>query len=86
MAFILPLIGETLVSGVEAGIAGGIVHEIAHQFAPPLKNIIADEAGKVIGNVAKNNPTGIVNATLQKAYLYKNIPAHHKRKIKRRIH
>lgn len=85
MAFMLPMIGETIVSGLEAGMAGGLIQEVAHQFAPPIKNIVADETGKIIGNVAKNNPDGIVNKTLNKATFYKAIPHHHKKKIKRRI-
>jgi hypothetical protein len=85
MAFMLPMIGETIVSGLEAGVAGGLIQEVAHQFAPPIKNIVADETGKIIGNVAKNNPDGIVNKTLDKATFYKSIPKHHKKRIKRRI-
>ena len=68
MAFMLPMIGETIVSGLEAGVAGGLIQEVAHQFAPPIKNIVADETGKIIGNVAKNNPDGLVNNTLEKAF------------------
>ena len=85
MAFILPMIGETIVSGLEAGMAGGLIQEVAHQFAPNIKNITADETGKIIGKMAKDNPKGIINKTLNKATFYKAIPHHHKKKIKRRI-
>lgn len=86
MAFILPLIGEALVTGVEASVAGGVVHEIAHQFAPTVKTAIANETGKVISNISKNNPDGIVNKTLERTNYYNNSHHYHNRKNKRRIH
>lgn len=85
MAFLLPMIGETLVTGIEASIAGGMVHEVAQQFAPTVKTAIANETGKVISNISKNNPDGIVNKTLERANYYNTHYHNHKRKNKRRI-
>lgn len=86
MAFVLPFVTESIITGIEASIAGGMVHEIAHQFAPTVKTAIADETGKVISNISKNNPDGIVNKTLERTNYYNNTHHHHKRKNKRRIH
>ena len=84
MAFVLPLIGESIITGIEASAAGGVIHEIAHQFAPTVKTAIADETGKALSNISKNNPDGIVNKTLERTNYYNNTH-HHKRKNKRRI-
>jgi len=84
MAFVLPFVTESIITGIEASIAGGMVHEIAHQFAPTVKTAIADETGKVISNISKNNPDGLVSKTLERTNYYNNTH-HHKRKNKRRI-
>ena len=85
MAFVLPLIGESIITGIEASVAGGVIHEVAQQFAPTVKTAIADETGKVISNISKNNPDGLVSKTLERTNYYNNTHHHHKRKNKRRI-
>lgn len=84
MAFVLPLIGESIITSIEASVAGGVIHEVAHQFAPTVKTAIADETGKVISNISKNNPDGLVSKTLERTNYYYNTH-HNKRKNKRRI-
>jgi len=84
MAFLAPL-GEMLLTGIEGAAASGIATEAVKTFAPPIKNVIADETGKIIGKTARDNPTGIVNQTLDSAYLYKKRPHHHHKRHKRTV-
>lgn len=66
MAFLLP-VGELILEGVEAGVAGNMVNAVYNEFKEPAKKWISNEAGNVIGDYAKNNPNGIVDMTLDKA-------------------
>jgi hypothetical protein len=71
MAALLPLFGELVLNGAEAAGAGSIVSGIYHEFKPVAKKLITDEAGKLVGDYAKNNPDGYVDNILEKAYVHR---------------
>ena len=74
MAFLLP-VGELIFTGIEAGIAGNMMNAVYNEFKEPVKKVLTNEAGHLIGDYAKNNPNGVVDMTLQKAH------AHAKRRV-----
>jgi hypothetical protein len=79
MAALLPLFGEVVLNGAEAAGAGSIVSGIYNEFKPVAKKLITDEAGKIVGDYARNNPDGYVDNIVQKASVYR------KRKNSRRV-
>ena len=84
MAFLFPA-AELVLDAVEAGAVSSFGNAVINTFAPPIKQTIADESGKIIGKVAKENPGGLVDKTVDASYFYKKRPHHHKKHHKRRV-
>lgn len=63
----LPIFAELVLDGVEAAGAGAIVSGIYKHFEQPVKKMVVDEAGKLVGEYAKNNPAGVVDMALESA-------------------
>lgn len=84
MAFLLAG-AEMVLDAVEAGAVSSFGNAVINQFEKPVKNLVADETGKLAGEYAKNNPGGVVDKAIDKAYLYKKKPYHHHKKKTRRV-
>jgi hypothetical protein len=69
----LPIFAELVLDGAEALGAGSIVHGVYEHFKEPVKKLVTDEAGKLVGNYARNNPGGIVDMSLESASTYRKM-------------
>jgi uncharacterized phage-associated protein len=70
MAFLLP-VGELVLNAVEAGVAGNMVNAVYNEFKEPVKQVLTEKAGKVVGDYAKANPDGYVDNIVEQAYIQK---------------
>ena len=70
MAFLLP-VGELILDGIEAGVAGNMVNAVYNEFKEPVKKVLTEKAGKVVGDYAKANPDGYVDNIIDQAYIHK---------------
>lgn len=77
MAFLLAPMAELVMEGIEAGVATNIVSGVSNEFVKVMKPAVSNEAGKLIGDYASNNPDGMVNMTLQSAVKNYNHKKHH---------
>ena len=71
MAALLPLFGELVLDGAEAVGAGSIVSGVYNEFKEPIKQVLTEKAGKVVGDYAKEHPDGYVDNIVEKAYIQK---------------
>lgn len=70
MAFLLP-VGELILDGIESGVAGNMVNAVYNEFKEPVKQVLTEKAGKVVGDYAKANPDGYVDNIVEQAYIQK---------------
>jgi len=47
------------------------MNAVYNEFKEPAKKLITDEAGKLVGDYAKNNPNGYVDNILEKSYIHR---------------
>ena len=69
-AFLYP-VGELVLNAVEAGVAGNMVNAVYNEFKEPVKQVLTEKAGKVVGDYAKANPDGYVDNIVEQAYIHK---------------
>ena len=70
MAFLLP-VGELVLNAVEAGVAGNMVNAVYNEFKEPVKQVITEKAGKLVGDYAKAHPDGYVDNIVEQSYIHK---------------
>lgn len=70
MAFLLP-VGELILDGIESGVAGNMVNAVYNEFKEPVKQVLTEKAGKVVGDYAKAHPDGYVDNIVEQAYIQK---------------
>jgi uncharacterized phage-associated protein len=70
MAFLLP-VGELVLNAVEAGVAGNMVNAVYNEFKEPVKQVLTEKAGKVVGEYAKAHPDGYVDNIVEQSYIHK---------------
>ena len=70
MAFLLP-VGELVLNAVEAGVAGNMVNAVYNEFKEPVKQVITEKAGKIVGDYAKAHPDGYVDNIVEQSYIHK---------------
>ena len=70
MAFLLP-VGELVLNAVEAGVAGNMMNAVYNEFKEPVKQVITEKAGKLVGDYAKAHPDGYVDNIVEQSYIHK---------------
>jgi len=70
MSFLLP-VGELVLNAVEAGVAGNMVNAVYNEFKEPVKQVLTEKAGKVVGEYAKAHPDGYVDNIVEQSYIHK---------------
>ena len=70
MAFLLP-VGELVLNAVEAGAAGNMMNAVYNEFKEPVKQVITEKAGKLVGDYAKAHPDGYVDNIVEQSYIHK---------------
>ena len=70
MAFLLP-VGELVLNAVEAGVAGNMVNAVYNEFKEPVKQVLTEKAGKLVGDYAKAHPDGYVDNIVEQSYIHK---------------
>jgi len=70
MSFLLP-VGELVLNAVEAGVAGNMVNAVYNEFKEPVKQVITEKAGKLVGDYAKAHPDGYVDNIVEQSYIHK---------------
>jgi hypothetical protein len=67
MSFLLP-VGELVLNAVEAG---NMVNAVYNEFKEPVKQVLTEKAGKVVGEYAKAHPDGYVDNIVEQSYIHK---------------
>ena len=70
MAFLLP-VGELVLNAVEAGVAGNMMNAVYNEFKEPVKQVITEKTGKLVGEYAKAHPDGYVDNIVEQSYIHK---------------
>jgi len=70
MAFLLP-VGELVLNAVEAGVAGNMMNAVYNEFKEPVKKVITEKTGKLVGEYAKAHPDGYVDNIVEQSYIHK---------------
>jgi len=70
MSFLLP-VGELVLNAVEAGVAGNMVNAVYNEFKEPVKQVLTEKAGKLVGDYAKAHPDGYVDNIVEQSYIHK---------------
>ena len=68
--FLLP-VGELVLNAVEAGVAGNMVNAVYNEFKEPVKQVLTEKAGKLVGDYAKAHPDGYVDNIVEQSYIHK---------------
>jgi len=69
-AFLMP-VGELVLNAVEAGVAGNMVNAVYNEFKEPVKQVLTEKAGKLVGDYAKAHPDGYVDNIVEQSYIHK---------------